>query len=223
MFGCFAALAAKTGAETQGAAPGPGHAARPGAGEGLLSGTRVATATGWRRVEALSPGDLVLTFDAGLQPVARVTQQAFDAAGGAALLVELPGGALGNREAMQLLPGQTVMVESDAAEDLYGDPFSLIRAEAMAALSGARRVPPPEGALRVRLHFAAEQVIFARGGLLFLCPACPEGRLHAAAAPPFRYAALPMEEARWLAARIEAEAARGPYPAPGAFPMGSPA
>ena len=36
---------------------------------GLVAGTRIATAMGWRAVEAIAVGDLVLTFDNGLQPV----------------------------------------------------------------------------------------------------------------------------------------------------------
>ena len=39
---------------------------------GLMAGTRVASNLGWRAVEALAPGDLVLTFDNGMQPIAEV-------------------------------------------------------------------------------------------------------------------------------------------------------
>lgn len=43
----------------------------------LLSGTRVATVMGWRAVEALAAGDVVLTFDSGLQKLTEVRRDTF--------------------------------------------------------------------------------------------------------------------------------------------------
>ena len=179
---------------------------------GLVSGTSVATAMGWRPVEAVVAGDRVLTFDAGLQAVTQVTRHPFWQEAGRCpecfWPIEVSEGALGNREVMHLLPQQTIMVESDTAEDLYGDPFSLIPAEAMDELTESRRVPPQDGFEVVRLHFATEQVVFARNGLLFLCPSSRDMVTAVWDAPqdPL-YAILPLDEARFLATRIEAEAA----------------
>lgn len=179
-------------------------------GSGLVSGTRIATAMGWRRVEQVVAGDLVLTFDAGLQRVTRVTRHmVWEGAGPCPERlwpIEVPTGVLGNREVMHLLPQQTIMVESDTAEDLYGDPFSLIPAEAMDEISASRRMQPQEGFEVVRLHFACEQVVFARDGLLFLCPSSRGTVADVWEAPqdPL-YTILPLDEARFLATRIEAE------------------
>lgn len=184
---------------------------------GLVSGTRVATERGWQPVERVCAGDRVLTFDAGLQRVTRVTRHGFPEPGAcppAFWPIEVPEGVLGNREVMHLMPQQTIMVESDTAEDLYGDPFSLLPAEAMDALTGSRRVPPQDGFEVVRLHFATEQVVFARDGLLFLCPSSRDMVAAAWEAPqdPL-YAILPLDEARFLAGRIADEDYRAGVPA----------
>lgn len=184
---------------------------------GLVSGTRVATERGWQPVQRVSAGDRVLTFDAGLQRVTRVTRHGFPEPGACPLAfwpIEVPEGVLGNREVMHLMPQQTIMVESDTAEDLYGDPFSLLPAAAMDALTGSRRVPPQDGFEVVRLHFATEQVVFARDGLLFLCPSSRDMVAAAWEAPqdPL-YAILPLDEARFLAGRIADEDYRAGLPA----------
>ena len=80
---------------------------------GLTEGTLIATAMGWRPVEAIAPGDLVLTFDRGLQPVRDVKRAIAWLTPGplphAMCPLSVPPGALGNAEAMTLLPEQAVM------------------------------------------------------------------------------------------------------------------
>ena len=58
-------LGTKRTAEVTGASDGTAN----GVMTGLLAGTRVATAMGWRRVDAISEGDQILTFDNGLIPI----------------------------------------------------------------------------------------------------------------------------------------------------------
>lgn len=212
MFDCFSAF---TGGPKAESGPIPAHTITETAGpvlSGLVSGTRIATAMGWRPVESVVAGDLVLTFDAGLQRVSKVTRHPFWAGDTPCPTqfwpIEVPKGVLGNRDVMHLLPHQTIMVESDTAEDLYGDPFSLIPAEAMDGLSTSRRIPPQDGFEVVRLHFATEQVVFARNGTLFLCPSSRDMIEAAWEAPqdPL-YTILPIDEARFLATRLEAETA----------------
>src|SRR6056297_474105 len=93
---------------------------------GLLSGTRVATAFGWRPAQALAAGDRVLTFDHGLQPLADVTRHPVWAGGTACPQrfwpLDIARGVLGNRGPFRIMPGQAVMIESDLAESIYGDP-----------------------------------------------------------------------------------------------------
>lgn len=180
---------------------------------GLISGTRVATAMGWRPVETILAGDKVLTFDAGLQTVTEVSRRPFwisdEPCPRSFWPIEVPVGVLGNRDVMHLLPDQYIMVESDAAEDLYGDPFSLIPAKAMDELSNAFRVPPQEGFEVVRLHFAADQVVFGKNGSLFFCPARRNVLDFAGPDRPEdpMYAILSIDEARFLAAKLEEEVA----------------
>lgn len=145
---------------------------------GILAGTRVASTQGWRVIEAISTGDRVLTFDAGLQPVTLIERTPLWPGRGAcpAALwpVEVPVGALGNRDQMYLAPDQPVLIESDTAEALLGDPFALIPARVLDGVRGMCRVPPPDGAEVVTLRFAVEQIVFANSGAMFHCAAASD-------------------------------------------------
>ena len=142
---------------------------------GLVAGTKVATQIGWRAVEAVAAGDLVLTFDGGLQLVTAVTRQTVRTMGHRADYalwpLTVPAGALGNREAMTLIPDQAVMVESDTAEAVFGDPFAMIPAGALDGFRGIHRSAPAAQIEVVTLHFAQDEVVFANIGALFFCPA----------------------------------------------------
>ena len=142
---------------------------------GLVAGTKVATQIGWRVVEAVAAGDLVLTFDGGLQVVTAVTRQTVWTMGSRAEYatwpLTVPAGALGNREAMTLIADQAVMVESDTAEAVFGDPFAMIPAGALDGFRGIHRSVPAEQIEVVTLHFAQDEVIFGNIGALFFCPA----------------------------------------------------
>jgi len=179
---------------------------------GLISGTKVATRMGWRSVEAIAEGDKVLTFDAGLQTITKVSRfrlwSGQEACPRQFWPLEVPAGALGNRELMRVLPGQNIMVESDAAEDMYGDPFTLMPVEAIEGLYGIDRTPPESDLEVVVLYFAADQVVFADNGALFFCPAFANmvDTAFAEKVRPF-YSVLPMDEARFLAAQLEEEIA----------------
>lgn len=141
---------------------------------GMFAGTKVATAIGWRSVEAIAEGDQVLTFDGGLQTVVSVTREVVWSTARTMPTEQwplfVPAGALGNRDALHLLPMQAVMVESDAAEDMFGDPFALIPAAALDGFNGITPVAPQARIEIVRLHFATDQVVFASAGGLIYCP-----------------------------------------------------
>ena len=142
---------------------------------GIVGTTRVATSMGWREVSALQAGDMVLTFDGGLQRVAKVTRRALWTGEGRCperfwpLLV--PAGAIDNAVPMLVLPRQGVMLESDIAEAVLGDPFALIPAAALEGVRGVERVYPNDPIEVVILNFEADQVIFAEHGALLFCPA----------------------------------------------------
>ena len=180
-----------------------------GVSSGVVSGSRVATALGWRPVEALAVGDLVLTFDGGLQPITRITRRLVwvgDATAPRKLWpLHVPAGALGNRNEQYLLPNQFVMIESDAGEDLFGDPFSLIKANALSGVNGIEATPPVAQQEAVVLHFDCDQVIFDETGVLFYCPSSAGLLDHASTS----YNALANDDAEVLMMCIESDAATG--------------
>ncbi len=175
---------------------------------GLAAGTRIGTETGWRDVTKLSEGDLVLTFDAGMQRISKVTRRLlWNGIGdcpGRYWPLHVPAGALGNRAPMTLLPNQAIMIESDGAEERYGDPFSLIPATALEGVNGIQRGKPDAGQEVFTLHFDSDQVVFDSSGALFLCPSARDLIEHALApVGETGYAMRPLHEARVLAREIE--------------------
>lgn len=134
--------------------------------DGLLPGTLVATGTGWRKIETLQPDDMVLTFDNGMQPVTRIhdlTIPYHDLPAHKAFTMFVPRGVLGNRRQIELLPLQEIIIESDFAEEQYGDPFVLIQALMLDGFDGIHRVPLRDN-LRVYMPtFAQEQLIHTCG------------------------------------------------------------
>lgn len=146
---------------------------------GLTSGTRVATSMGWRPAEAITVGDEVLTFDNGAQLVTAVSRGTHFAAAGDlpafAVPVHVPMGAIGNEEPMVLLPEQIVMLESDAAETLTGDPFALVPAKTLEGFRGIDRIRGIRPVEVISLHFENDEVLFAEGGALMLATAAVPG------------------------------------------------
>ncbi|MDB4185761.1 Hint domain-containing protein [bacterium] len=142
---------------------------------GLTSGTRVATSMGWRQVNAIAVGDLVLTFDHGMQKVTEVSRSMawVDAPWTAERMwpVHIPAGALGNYAEMTVLADQGLMIESEAALDQHGDPYAVVPALSLVGVRGITRRAPRDQIEVITLTFEAEQVIYAEGNLLAHCPA----------------------------------------------------
>ena len=142
---------------------------------GLIAGTLVATELGWQPIEDLRTGDRVVTFDNGMRPLRAVRISTLWTAETEAprsvwpLLV--PVRALGNRTEMTLMPEQAVLIESDEAEAMYGDPFMLVSAGVLDGYKGITRVPPQREVTVVTLEFEGDEVVYANGTLLVHCPA----------------------------------------------------
>jgi hypothetical protein len=141
---------------------------------GLIAGTQVATQFGWRDVATVAVGDQVLTFDGGMQTVSAVSRKML-ATGGEFAPAEawplfIPAEALGNRDDMILLPQQSVMIEADAAEEVFGDPFAMIPALALEGFRGIVRVPPADQIELITLAFSQDEIVFANSGALMFCP-----------------------------------------------------
>lgn len=143
---------------------------------GLVAGTLVETAAGWRPVELLRVGDHVQTLDGGLRQVKHVGRSYYGADQGGYVLdhvLHVPGGAIGNCDAMVLMPEQMLMIESRIADDLLGTPLVLLPALALSGYRGIRRVRA-EGLIEaVTLGFESEEIVYANTGVLLHCAAKP--------------------------------------------------
>ena len=109
---------------------------------GILIGTRIATNFGWRNVEALCLGDMVLTFDHGFRSIVGLRRVVlWDGRGTCPeflLPLKIKRGLLENAQPKHVLPMQGVMVESDAAEDYRGMGPVLVGASRLAAANSLR-------------------------------------------------------------------------------------
>ena len=141
--------------------------------EGMFATTRIATPFGWRQAGAIRVGDMVLTHDAGLQPVVRVRH--VDLSPGLAAKdpsewpLFVPRGSIGNTSDMFVMPGQWLLLESRLSERLLGAAHVLIRAADMDSAMGILRVAPSDGAVVSLLEFEDDQIIFGAGGALISC------------------------------------------------------
>lgn len=174
--------------------------------DGLLERTMVNTTRGWVPVEAIAPGDLVVTFDTEPQPVAKVLRTTITRAGlpqSKAFVMTVPAGVLGNDTELMLMPNQEVIVESDEAEAAHGDPFVLFPALMLEGYQGIHRTEFTRDLTLYMLIFAQEQIVTMAGGALAACRAQADFSPFGAAARSRREAALvrlPSDELARLAA-----------------------
>ena len=136
---------------------------------GFLSDTLIATADGWRPAGSIAIGDSVMTFDHGHQHVVDIQTVKIDRKAipdRKAYLMHVPKGVLGNRCDVQILPMQEVVIESDEAEALFGDPFVLIPAYMLEDYKGISKTPFTSSVSVTMLAFEREQIIHSNGGLL---------------------------------------------------------
>ncbi len=134
---------------------------------GMLQGTRVEAADGWRPVESLVRGDAVYTLDGGLREIRAIHREEVRPV----RVLNVPGGALDNCAQMALLPGQHMLLEEPAGQAADGNAMALVPAAALAGWNGvewanwkARKVEV------VTLVFDEEELVWANSGALFHCP-----------------------------------------------------
>lgn len=141
---------------------------------GLISGTTVATEAGWRPAEALRPGDRLLSFDHGVQEVVELQRERLrrlsDHPGAPLYALEVPAGALENEAPLWLMPDQGVLLESDKALEILGDPFAVVPARALLGVNGIRLSDPGKGVSITTLGFARDEAVYVAGGPLLYCP-----------------------------------------------------
>ncbi len=178
---------------------------------GITSGTRIATADGWRAVDMLGIGDRVLTFDSGPQDIVAITRATQfvdeDTTPAFANPIHVPAGVIGNREPMVLLPEQNVMIESDEAEARTGDPFALIPAKALVGYREVERFRALRPFEVFKLHFESDEMIYVEGGALVLTQAVVPGQVAAIddIGGPAPYVAFRGREAAELVAALAEE------------------
>lgn len=185
-----------------------------GPAEGIASGTQIATDSGWRPIETIAVGDLVMTFDHGLRRVVAVKRAAIWEGRAncpkAMKPLAVPTGALGNEFPLLLLPEQNVMVESDLAEAVFGDAFAIIPAASLEGYHGISRVEPHQKIEVIQLVFAEDEIVYANGMGLIHCGSVDNGRIDLMLDEVPFYSILPLDMARALvAAMVEDEAVNG--------------
>lgn len=165
---------------------------------GIFPTTRIATPQGWRAAAFLRPGQAVLTVGAGPLLLAAIEPQPAPL-----WVLDLPEGALGNRSALRLPPGQTLLVETELAEPLTGAPFALIPAQ---ALEGWRQIEcQPNAATPLGLRLEADDLVYAGPGLVLGLPGAGTGAGGSTRPEVPGIPLLSLPEARALVARLVAE------------------
>ena len=127
----------------------------------FVAGTAIATPAGPRAVEALGPGDLVLTKDAGAQPVRWAGRRRVAATGRMApILIE--AGTFGEHGTLMVSPLHRILVTGGLAELLFAEPEVLVAARDLVNDRSVRRIEGGEVEY-VHIMFDAHQVVFAEG------------------------------------------------------------
>lgn len=176
---------------------------------GILAGTKIATPQGWRLAESLRQGEVVLTINAGAQQLAWVKRlpppEGPELWPRAHWPLQVPVAALDNLLPLRLLPDQPVLIESDAADAIHGDPFVLIPALSLLGYRGIELCQPPDGAAAFRLGFSCDQIVYAARGAWLGCPAMRAWRQDGRATLPAGFPVLPAPQARALVSCLMAE------------------
>jgi hypothetical protein len=160
------------------------------AASGLVAGTRVETAQGWRPIESLRIGDRVHSLDGGLARIVALSRR--HALPGEPV-IRIAGGHFDACSDLMLMPGQELLLHTLG---LYAAPYACLAARHLAACPGASRAIALRHAEIVTPIFAEEEVIWANSGLLLRCPGLSP------VLPPAFPALCDADAAAFLAARI---------------------
>jgi len=132
---------------------------------GLPMGTTIYTLAGALAVEALYPGDRVITRDAGAQVLLDIRRHRVPAG---TPMVRVTGDALGGKPTQDtVLPGaQRVLIRDWRAQALYGTPAARVPLSRLVDGEYLRWTDDGPDAL-LSLHFAHPHIIYANGLELF--------------------------------------------------------
>lgn len=128
----------------------------------FTAGTLVQTPRGPVRVEALRPGDLVLTRDNGVQPLRWVGTSTRRATGPDAP-IRIAAGALGAHQMVEFSPNHRVLYRSPAAALLFGEGEVLVKARDL--VNGTTIRPRQDGRAVTYVHllFDRHEIVMANG------------------------------------------------------------
>jgi hypothetical protein len=136
----------------------------------FTAGTQILTDRGAVAVEALVPGDLVVTRDSGLQPLRWVGQRKLSFAELQARPelqpVRIAAGALagiGPERTMLVSPQHRVLIEGARAEMFFGECEVLVPAKHLTGLAEVTRALPVEGVTYVHILFDRHEIVRSDG------------------------------------------------------------
>ncbi|MEO1365372.1 MAG: Hint domain-containing protein, partial [Pseudomonadota bacterium] len=127
----------------------------------FVAGTLIETPSGRIAVEALQPGDMVLTQDDGPQPLRWIGTRTVPATGNFAP-IHIRGGTFGPHGDVMVSPLHRVLVRDSLAELLFGEPEVLVAAKDLLNDHSVRRCAGGE-VTYVHLMFDRHQVVFTEG------------------------------------------------------------
>lgn len=127
----------------------------------FVAGTLIDTAQGPRRVEKLQPGDRIITYDGGMQPLAWVGRRRVAGIGKLAPIC-IAAGALGNQRDLWVSPQHRLLIRDWRAEMLFGVPEVLVAAQHLVNDTDIRR-RDRERVTYVHLLFDSHRIVYSEG------------------------------------------------------------
>lgn len=133
----------------------------------FVAGTRLATPEGWRPIETLAVGDLVMTQDHGMRPIRWIGSTTCPAEGAFAP-IRIRKGALGQglpSRDLLVSPQHRMLLRSRIAERMTGAREVLVPAKKLLSLPGIDVVLDRAAVTYLHLMFDEHEIVFAEGAL----------------------------------------------------------
>jgi hypothetical protein len=127
----------------------------------FTSGTQIMTIKGSILIEALNPGDLVLTRDNGFQPLRWIGKRTVRALGKHTPIL-VPRGALGSNSNLLVSPNHRMLICEAIAEMYFGERELLVAAKHLVGMNGISKLA---GGMVTYIHvlFDSHQIVVGNG------------------------------------------------------------
>ncbi len=139
---------------------------------GFVHGTKIASTSGWKKIERIKVGDLIRTLNNGFKEVRRISSDQItispDESRPENLPVQVPSGAGYNGRPLWLMPEQGVALDQGKL-DPTSNGISVIPARLLSGAGRLRSRAPGRTFDVSSLYFDQDQVIFIEGGLQAFC------------------------------------------------------